>query len=167
MIARLFGLLLLMLAASCGQRPHEANCASPSTPPVDPVEVLRAEGRDLFNTRCIVCHQADGRGLPGAYPPLVGSPFLLDAHGKERAAKILLYGLTGRIEIHGQVYDGEMPNFGLTDRQAAAALTYVRSAWSNNAGAVDEAFIAAIRARCGDRGPYTPYELFSQHPVSN
>lgn len=158
--------LAAVLLASCGPAPKPPPAETRAVAAAaDPVEQLCAEGRELFNTRCIICHQADGRGLSGVYPPLAGSPFLLDAHGRERATKIVLYGLTGHIELHGVTYDGTMPNFGLTDRQAAAALTYVRGAWSNNASAIDEAFVAAIRARHGERGPYTPHELFSEHPV--
>jgi mono/diheme cytochrome c family protein len=134
-------------------------------PAVDPVAQLRNEGRELFNTRCILCHQADGRGLPGVYPPLVGSPWLLDSDSKERTAKIVLYGLAGTIEVAGHRVDGQMPNFNLSDRQIAGALTYVRSAWSNNAPPVEEDFVAGIRAKCGNRGPWTPYEILAQHPI--
>ena len=71
-----------------------------------------------------------------------------------------------RVTVKGQTFDAEMPNFRLTDREIAAALTYVRSAWSNNAPPVEESFVAGIRARYGDRGPWTPYELLAQHPVT-
>jgi mono/diheme cytochrome c family protein len=151
------------LLVAC-QRAAPPAPAAPEPPP-DPIALLKKEGRDLFNTRCIVCHQPDGRGLPGTYPPLNGSPWLLDADSKERCTKILLYGLAGRVTVGGQTFDAEMPNFKLTDRQVAAALTYVRSAWSNNAPPVEESFVAAVRARCGNRGPWTPYELLAQHPV--
>lgn len=155
---------LALLSSGCGGGPEETGAAR-RLAQVDRVEQLRDEGMELFNTRCIVCHMADGRGQPGAYPPLVGSPFLLDGDGAERATKIVLYGLRGHIEVHGQHYDGEMPNFGLTDRQIAGALTYVRGAWGNNASPVSEEFVAGIRAACGNRGPWTPYELFSRHPL--
>lgn len=156
---------LLLLSACGGTDQTVGSTAEPGAPAADPVELLRAEGRELFHTRCIVCHMADGRGQPGAYPPLAGSPFLLDADGVERATKIVLYGLRGHIEVHGRQYDGEMPNFNLSDRQIAGALTFVRGAWSNNASAVTEDFVAGIRAKCGNRGPWTPYELFAQHPL--
>ena len=155
----------VLLLAFAGCRDAGKTDAIAPAAPVDPVVQLRSEGRDLFNARCIVCHQLDGRGLPGAYPPLAGSPWLLDADSKERATKIVLYGLAGHIEIHGLRFDGDMPNFNLTDRQIAGALTYVRSSWSNSAPPVDEAFVAAIRAKCGVRGPWTPYEIQAQHPL--
>jgi len=150
-----------MLLGAC----HRATPPAPD-PPRDPVAELRQEGHELFHTRCFVCHQPDGRGLPGTYPPLAGSPWLLDAESPERCTKILLHGLTGRVLVKDQMFDAEMPNFKLTDRQIAAALTFVRSAWSNDAPPVGEAFVARIRSRCGSRGPWTPYELLEQHPVA-
>lgn len=165
-------LLVALLLAGCGGTeppapPPAVRPAAAAQPvePADPVARLREEGRELFNTRCIVCHMADGQGQKGAYPPLAGSPYLLDADGMERATKIVLYGLRGRIEVHGQYYDGEMPDFRLTDRQIAGALTYVRSAWGNNGSPVTEAYVAGIRAKCGNRGPWTPYEILAQHPL--
>ena len=154
---------LLFALSGCGA----AEKVAPAKPelPVDPIAQLRNEGRELFNGRCIVCHQADGRGLPGVYPPLAGSPWLLDADSRERATKIVLYGLMGNIEVNGHRVDGQMPNFNLTDRQIAGALTYVRGAWSNDAPPVEEDFVASIRAKCGNRGPWTPYEILAQHPV--
>jgi mono/diheme cytochrome c family protein len=163
MFPRLFISAAVLVLASC--RNAEKSLPAAPAAPVDPVVQLRSEGRELFNTRCILCHQIDGRGLPGVYPPLAGSPWLLDADSKERATKIVLYGLAGNIEIHGQHFDGEMPNFNLTDRQIAGALSYVRSSWSNNAPPVDENFVATIRAKCGNRGPWTPYEIQTQHPL--
>lgn len=157
-------LLCALAAASCSEKSKPAQPAKAKAA-VDPVEVLRKEGRELFNTRCIVCHMENGQGQPGAYPPLVGSPFLLDADGAERSTKIVLYGLRGRIVVHGKSYDGDMPNFSLSDRQIAGVLTYVRGAWGNQAPPIPEEFVAGIRKQHGDRGPWTPYEIFAQHPL--
>lgn len=99
------------------------------------------------------------------FPPLAGSPWLTDSNGAERAASILLYGMAGRVQVQGQFYDQEMPNFKLTDRQIAAALTHVRSHFGNQSAPVDEAFVARIRARHGNRGPWTPYELLALYPL--
>lgn len=162
MIRPLPALLLAALLAAC--KPA-APPAAPE-PTLDPIAALRQEGEELFTVRCTPCHQVHGRGLPGAYPPLVGSPWLLDDQGKERATKILLYGLTGRIQVKGETFEAEMPNFRLSNREIAAALTYVRSAWGNNGSPVEEEFVSAVRARCGNRGPWTPFELLKQHPVA-
>lgn len=163
-ITKLAAALGIAILVACGRRAEQEAAAAPA-PPEDPVADLRAEGRELFGHLCFNCHQLDGRGLPGTYPPLNGSPWLLDADSKERCTKIVLYGLTGRVLVKGQSFDAEMPNFKLTDRQIAAALTYVRSAWSNNAPPIDEEFVGSIRAKCGNRGPWTPYEILAQHPV--
>ena len=51
-----------------------------------PEQRFTREGEELFLTRCTACHQRDARGLPGMFPPLAGSPWLLDRNGAERAA---------------------------------------------------------------------------------
>ena len=60
--------------------------------------------------------------------------------------KILLYGLEGKIEVDGQSYNQVMPAAPMkSDEEIAAVLSYVRSAWGNNAGPVDAALVAKIR----------------------
>lgn len=78
----------------------------------------------MFAENCARCHQLDGKGVAGAYPPLAGSPI---ANGPAPAAI--------RIVLGGK---GEMPAFGsrLTDEAMAAALSYARTSWGNSAGMV-------------------------------
>jgi mono/diheme cytochrome c family protein len=103
-------------------------------------------GAEIF-TRCQGCHQADGHGLPGVFPPLAGSPFVLGDPAV--TTQILLHGLTGSVAVLGTTYNGAMPAFGdqLNDAEIAAVLTYVRTQWGNNASALDGSFVAAARIR--------------------
>lgn len=155
MIARTTAVALALLLAGCG----------PQRPPETPAERFAREGAELYATRCTACHQRDARGLPGMFPPLAGSPWLTDSNGAERATAILLYGVAGRIQVMGQFYDQEMPNFKLTDRQIAAVLTHVRSHFGNDAPPIDELFVTKVRAKHGARGPWTPYELLALYPL--
>lgn len=101
-------------------------------------------GRSVYQTNCASCHQADGKGLPGSFPPLAGNPLVTgDPKGVIHAVK---YGVTGKISVHGQTFNGIMPPWGsqLSNKQVADVVTYIRSSWGNNAPAVTEAQAAAV-----------------------
>jgi mono/diheme cytochrome c family protein len=102
-------------------------------------------GEKVFQTICMACHQSQGQGLPGAFPPLAGSEWALG--NSKIPIKIVLKGLSGPIEVKGNTYNGAMPPFGpqLKDEEIAAALTYVRSSWGNNASEVKTSEVEAIR----------------------
>ena len=91
-------------------------------------------GEAVFTTNCVSCHQATGKGIPGAFPPLVGhAPEVANAQGgHEYMEKLLLYGLQGQINVSGQAYNGVMPAWSqLSDDDIANALNYVLSTWGN------------------------------------
>jgi len=103
-----------------------------------------AAGRDVFGHTCVACHQADGRGIPGAFPPLAASDFLnADA---QRAIGIVLNGRTGLITVNGQNFNGVMPALNLSDEDAANVLTYVYSQWGNRGVVVTPEQVRAVRA---------------------
>ncbi len=88
-------------------------------------------GRRVFMQTCFACHQPDGKGLPGIFPPLAGSDFLLADH--DRPVRIVNKGLTGPITVKGAAFNNVMPPQVLTDQQIADVLTYVTNNWGNNA----------------------------------
>lgn len=111
-------------------------------------------GQALYQ-RCVPCHQADGRGVAGVFPPLAGSPWVLE--DAETFARILLLGVRGDIEVNGAHYQGVMPSFGnLSDAEIAAVATHVRSSFGNDAPALDETTVRAVRASLGGRS--SPWE---------
>jgi mono/diheme cytochrome c family protein len=89
-----------------------------------------ALGRQLFGVACIPCHQANGGGLPGRFPPLAASDFLNADKG--RAIRILLNGRQGEIVVNGRTFNSSMPRFPLTDEQIAGVLTYVYGSFGNS-----------------------------------
>jgi mono/diheme cytochrome c family protein len=95
------------------------------------------DGKALFLKNCAACHQASGKGIPGAFPALAGSKFVTGDHAE--VAGVLLKGRGG------------MPDFSanISDRDMAAILTYVRSDWGNKADALTEAEIHKLRADLG------------------
>jgi nitrite reductase (NO-forming) len=106
-------------------------------------EVRMQRGRRVFLMACFACHQPDGRGLPGVFPPLAGSDFL--KADKERAIRIPLHGLTGPIVVNGKPFNSIMPPQPFSDRQIADALTYVMNSWGNSFGTVSTEEV--VRAR--------------------
>lgn len=123
-------------------------------PPADPMVL----GRQTFNV-CMQCHQDTGKGIPGTYPPLVGSPVVLG--DPATPVRILLHGLEGNITVEGATYNGQMPSWDrFSDEQIAAVLTYVRAAWANQAPPVDPALVKEIRRQTTERAqPWTWPEL--------
>ena len=109
-----------------------------------------AAGDQIYASLCVACHQANGQGLPGVFPPLADSEWVKAA--PELSIKILLLGLGGSITVRGQTYNGQMPPFKqLSDAEIAAVLTHVRTSWSNGAGAVTADSVNQTRAALKDR----------------
>lgn len=114
-----------------------------------------ALGKVVFEKNCAICHQATGLGLPGQFPPLAGSEWVL-ASKPDRVIRIVLNGLQGPITVKGQPYNGAMFAFKdmpLSDADIANALTYIRSAWGNKAPVVKPEQVKAIRAEVSSRLP--------------
>ena len=119
-------------------------------------------GGVIYDALCLNCHQADGHGLAGIYPPLAGSEWV---RGPARPLiRIVTHGLAGRIEVAGATYGVQvplpMPPMGLSDRQAADVLTFIRGAFGNQAGAVAPDEVAAERAAsAAHAGPWSATDL--------
>lgn len=118
------------------------------------------DGQQIYMTRCMACHHMEGEGMPGIFPPLDGAEWVTG--DKERLIRIVLHGLSGEIEVEGEVYNGSMPGWRalLNDDEVAAVLTYIRSEWSNDASSVAAGEVAAVREATHDRkAPWTAAEL--------
>jgi nitrite reductase (NO-forming) len=102
-------------------------------------------GRELFVGTCSVCHQANGAGLPGVFPPLAKSDFL--AADPKRAIGVVLQGLTGKVTVNGSEYDSVMPSMNqLNDDGIANILTYVLNTWGNPGRQIFADDVKKIRA---------------------
>ena len=89
----------------------------------------------MFGANCSVCHQENGQGIAGAFPPLAGHVAELFAQqsGRDYLVRLVLFGLEGTISAKGSSYSSAMPPWPqLTDSEIAAALDYVLSAWGND-----------------------------------
>jgi nitrite reductase (NO-forming) len=94
---------------------------------------------------CFACHQADGKGLPNAFPPLAASDYMLA--DRDRAIRTVLNGLTGAVTVNGKKYESMMPpqEAVLTDAQIADVLTYSFNTWGNTGDAFSTAQVKALR----------------------
>ena len=117
------------------------------------------DGAAIFNAQCAACHQASGQGLPGVFPPLAGSEWVQMT--AEVPIAIVNDGLQDAIEVNGNTYNGVMPPFGqqLSAAEIAAVLSYVRSQWGNDAGAVSAEDVEKHRGEHPGHAPWTAQEL--------
>jgi nitrite reductase (NO-forming) len=102
-------------------------------------------GERIFSANCVACHQANGQGIAGVFPPLAGSDFLNS--DKKRAIGIVLNGLQGEITVNGHKFNNVMPRLGLPDEDIANALTFVYNSWGNSKQEVTPADVAAARGK--------------------
>jgi mono/diheme cytochrome c family protein len=116
---------------------------SKKTGPVDKASLM-AHGKVVYQT-CAACHQGNGQGLPGAFPPLKGAGDFYG--GPKKHAGIILNGLSGEIEVNGAKFNGVMPPQGpmLTNYDVAAVATYERHSWGNDDGIVLPKHVEAAR----------------------
>jgi len=86
-----------------------------------------AQGQQVFNANCSACHQANGMGIPGAFPPLANHlSEVHEAGGRELLVQTVLFGLQGQIQVEGMTYNGFMPGWAqLDDSTIANALNHV------------------------------------------
>jgi nitrite reductase (NO-forming) len=108
-------------------------------------EMQVEKGKQVYMGLCFACHQPDGKGLPGAFPPLAGSDYLLA--DRDRAVRTVLKGLTGAVTVNGVTFNSAMPpqEAVLTDAQIADVLTYVFNSWGNTGDAFTRDHVKAIR----------------------
>lgn len=100
-------------------------------------------GKNLFEANCAACHQQNGQGIPGVFPPLANSDYLMAR--KDKGIGIILHGLAEKIVVNGVTYDGVMPQMLLSDDAIANILTYVRTSWGNEGELITAAEVKAQR----------------------
>ncbi|HEX7634272.1 MAG TPA: cytochrome c oxidase subunit II [Noviherbaspirillum sp.] len=85
------------------------------------IDELKQRGEKVYAANCVACHQANGKGVPGAFPALDGSAIVNGPKGAQ----------IDRV-LNGK---GGMPPWKgvLSDTDIAAVITYTRNSWSNKA----------------------------------
>ena len=154
----LFILLIVLLTAACQPGKNSAQqvqaevitVQQSSQAPVHQAEMLQAQaaeleaGEKLYTTHCAACHQANGAGLPGAFPPLAANSRVTD--DPSRSIQVVLGGLQGELEVDGVTYNAVMPAMSyLADDQVASILSYIFNSWDNAGGVISAEEVAAER----------------------
>ena len=109
------------------------------------LEERMAAGKSVYTQNCAACHQADGNGLKGAFPPLAKSDYMMA--DKKRAISTVISGLQGKVKVNGVDYDGVMPALGLDDEDVANVLTYVRNSFGNSSDMVTTSEVKSARGK--------------------
>jgi mono/diheme cytochrome c family protein len=136
------GLTLLVVGCSKSSNTTSAS-ASASAAAKSPASA--SDGAVVYSANCSSCHQAHGKGVSGAFPPLSGNPAVT---GNPTAViAIVKNGLDGKIVVNGQTYSGIMPHWRglLSDEQIASVITYIRASWKNHAPGVSVADVQAVK----------------------
>ncbi|MBS1646167.1 MAG: nitrite reductase, copper-containing [Bacteroidetes bacterium] len=120
----------------------------PSAPVAEMLEERTMDARlslggARFKNTCAACHMANAEGIPGSFPPLAKSDFLMNR--SDKGISIVMHGLNGKITVNGKEYDGVMPQLQLNDDEIANVLTYVRNSFGNKGGLVTLKEVQAIR----------------------
>ena len=148
---------------------HAVNWAGGGATAIDNAPDPKVIGKRLFSQNCIVCHQANGQGVAGQFPPLAGSEWVNgnDKHGENHLVLLMLHGHQGPMQVMGANYNNAMPQWKqLSDDQIAAVLTYIRSDWGNKGTPIESAFVTAIRTEHKDQGEaWTQAQLMAMPPA--
>ncbi len=110
-----------------------------------PQENRFEKGKNIYNEKCVVCHQANGEGIKGAFPPLANSDYLLA--DKKRAVEQVLNGSNEEMVVNGVTYKTPMPPQVDNHEDAVAVINYVLNAWGNEGGTISVEEVKDIKIK--------------------
>lgn len=101
-------------------------------------------GQGIYTNNCLACHQANGSGIKGAFPPLAKADYL--NNNKDKAIETVVHGRSGEIVVNGETFNSVMPAQQLSDEEVANVLSYVYHQWGNSKKTVTPAEVKKVRA---------------------
>ncbi len=102
-------------------------------------------GEKIYRTYCGACHQKNGLGASGRFPPLANTTWVTG--DKKKLINIVLSGLEGPIEVNGTAFNSLMPQHSfLADEELANVLTFVRQNFGNKASGVSANEVKKVRS---------------------
>lgn len=105
------------------------------------------KGKKVYATRCLVCHQADGGGVPNMNAPLDGASNVV-GNNIARLVRIIKKGYNEKVALDGFYYSNAMTaNPDLSDADIANVLSYIRTSWSNNASKITVQQVQAAKGK--------------------
>jgi mono/diheme cytochrome c family protein len=138
-------LALLVAAAGCAKSSNATSAAASASAAAMKNPASASDGATVYLTDCSSCHQTNGQGVSGAFPPLAGNAVVTG--NPVAVIAIVKNGLEGRVTVNNAAYSGIMPSWKgqISDDQIAAVISYIRSSWANHAGGVSVAQVGSIK----------------------
>ncbi|GAB5399765.1 MAG: hypothetical protein Aureis2KO_13500 [Aureisphaera sp.] len=93
------------------------------------LKVSMERGGLVYLDFCMQCHLGNGAGVPGTFPPLAQSDWLIDK--RTESIHAVKYGQKGEITVNGKSYNGLMAPMGLTNEEVADVMNYIMNSWGN------------------------------------
>ena len=122
----------------------QVSTATPdSTAPALTPQQRLSEGERIFNQSCFACHQANGQGLAGIFPPLAQSDYLLA--DVDRAIRGIIEGQKGEMVVNGKTYNQIMPPQALSNDEIASVVSFVNRSWGNEGEMVEPDRVRKVR----------------------
>ncbi len=116
----------------------------PATPVASSIADRIELGKQIYSQTCFACHQGEGQGIPGVFPPLAKSDYL--NADVDRAIDIVINGMSGEITVNGEKYNSLMTAQTLTDEEIANVMTYIYHSWGNNKSEVTPIMVAKVKS---------------------
>lgn len=140
----LFAMSAFPFFYACGGSETKSAPAELSTQATTPETSAQASvsGEEVYKRTCIACHQVNGEGIAGTFPPLAKSDYLMN---RKEVIHQVIEGKTGEMIVNGVKYNSIMPPQTLNDEEIAAVLTYVYSSWGNSGAPVTTDEVKSVR----------------------
>lgn len=142
---------LVLFLVSCGGNSEKSTTTAKNTPPEKAAlseaaaDLSNHPGERLYKQHCLACHQADGNGVPGMFPPLHDTKWVNGDNAT--LISIVLHGMDEEIEVNGEVYNTIMaPLPHLSDQEVADVLNYVRKRFGSGPANITVDEVAGVRA---------------------
>ena len=104
-------------------------CVSKEKGQNDKLKASIERGSVIYKDFCVVCHQTNGEGVEGAFPPLAKSDYLMA--NRTESIKAIKFGQSGEITVNGKKYNNAMASLGLYDDEVADVMNYITNSWGN------------------------------------
>lgn len=101
-------------------------------------------GEAVYKKNCMACHQANGQGMSGVFPPLAGNSNITDKAAY--MAEVIVKGKSGKVVVNGAEYNGMMPPMAyMSDADIAAVVNYVNSKFAGGNKSIAAEDVKAVR----------------------
>jgi mono/diheme cytochrome c family protein len=127
----LYILTLAFIFSSCGndKKKEATDNYVINAVPKTPMEQSVSRGKEIYGELCVTCHMPNGKGVPGAFPPLNPSDWLMNK--RKESIHAVKYGLKGKILVNGAVYNNVMLPLGIDDQEVADVMNYTIQTWNS------------------------------------